>query len=415
MSRAGLVGGELQGRVQRRPARDQLPLRAGAADRRRALDLQDRRRRRSPPRRAWRSRSWPSTTSARAPRATSTCRVRGPATTPGFERFMAGQLACLRELTLFYAPNINSYKRFARGLVRADRGRLGPRQPHLRGARGRPRRLAAVRAAAAGRGRQPVPGARRDDRRRAARARRASWSSSRRSRATPTWPTSRTCRRTLPRRASCSRAATSPARRSARRSSRTTSTTPRRARGLRGRRHRLGASTGVRAAVIADTPLRAGPVHDRVRGDAGAPRHRDQARAAGAGHAAARRARPVRAARDRPLDAAPGADRARPVRPPARGARPRRRDVRGRGAAGARPAPGGARRLARPLRRAARGRAGRRRAGRRARRGGGVERARRARRRDGARSTTSPSTGAPTCASTSGSPRRPARPRSWRR
>jgi glutamine synthetase len=30
-----------------------------------------------------------------------------------FDRFMAGQLACLRELTLFHAPNINSYKRFA--------------------------------------------------------------------------------------------------------------------------------------------------------------------------------------------------------------------------------------------------------------------------------------------------------------
>jgi glutamine synthetase len=32
-----------------------------------------------------------------------------------FERWIAGQLACLRELTLFYAPNINSYKRFAAG------------------------------------------------------------------------------------------------------------------------------------------------------------------------------------------------------------------------------------------------------------------------------------------------------------
>jgi glutamine synthetase len=30
-----------------------------------------------------------------------------------FERFIAGQLECLRELTLFFAPNINSYKRFA--------------------------------------------------------------------------------------------------------------------------------------------------------------------------------------------------------------------------------------------------------------------------------------------------------------
>ena len=32
-----------------------------------------------------------------------------------FERFMAGQLACLPELTLFFAPHINSYKRFAEG------------------------------------------------------------------------------------------------------------------------------------------------------------------------------------------------------------------------------------------------------------------------------------------------------------
>ncbi len=32
-----------------------------------------------------------------------------------FRHFLAGQLACLRELTLFYAPNVNSYKRFAAG------------------------------------------------------------------------------------------------------------------------------------------------------------------------------------------------------------------------------------------------------------------------------------------------------------
>ena len=30
-----------------------------------------------------------------------------------FERFLAGQLACLEELCLLYAPNVNSYKRFA--------------------------------------------------------------------------------------------------------------------------------------------------------------------------------------------------------------------------------------------------------------------------------------------------------------
>ena len=35
---------------------------------------------------------------------------------PGlFESFVAGQLACLRELTLFLAPNVNSYKRYAEG------------------------------------------------------------------------------------------------------------------------------------------------------------------------------------------------------------------------------------------------------------------------------------------------------------
>jgi glutamine synthetase len=32
-----------------------------------------------------------------------------------FERFLAGQLACLRELTLFFAPHVNSYKRFVPG------------------------------------------------------------------------------------------------------------------------------------------------------------------------------------------------------------------------------------------------------------------------------------------------------------
>ena len=31
------------------------------------------------------------------------------------ESFLAGQLACMRDLTLFYAPNINSYKRFVEG------------------------------------------------------------------------------------------------------------------------------------------------------------------------------------------------------------------------------------------------------------------------------------------------------------
>ena len=32
-----------------------------------------------------------------------------------FDHFLAGQLACLRELSLLYAPHVNSYKRFAKG------------------------------------------------------------------------------------------------------------------------------------------------------------------------------------------------------------------------------------------------------------------------------------------------------------
>ncbi|SDD70981.1 glutamine synthetase family protein [Actinokineospora iranica] len=34
---------------------------------------------------------------------------------PLMSKFLAGQLACLRELTYFFAPNVNSYKRFAPG------------------------------------------------------------------------------------------------------------------------------------------------------------------------------------------------------------------------------------------------------------------------------------------------------------
>jgi glutamine synthetase len=32
-----------------------------------------------------------------------------------FDRLVAGQLACMREMTLFFAPNVNSYKRYAEG------------------------------------------------------------------------------------------------------------------------------------------------------------------------------------------------------------------------------------------------------------------------------------------------------------
>ena len=42
-------------------------------------------------------------------------RTRSPPTRQLFDRFVAGQLACMRELTLLFAPHVNSYKRFAEG------------------------------------------------------------------------------------------------------------------------------------------------------------------------------------------------------------------------------------------------------------------------------------------------------------
>ena len=57
-----------------------------------------------------------------------------------FDAFLAGQLACLRELTLLLAPNINSYKRYAAGSFAPTTVAWAPRQPHLRAAGRRPRR-----------------------------------------------------------------------------------------------------------------------------------------------------------------------------------------------------------------------------------------------------------------------------------
>jgi len=42
------------------------------------------------------------------------------------ERFLAGQLAAMRELTLWYAPNINSYKRYVPGSFAPTAVRWGP-------------------------------------------------------------------------------------------------------------------------------------------------------------------------------------------------------------------------------------------------------------------------------------------------
>ena len=114
-----------------------------------------------------------------------------------FDRFVAGQLACMRDLTLLFAPHVNSYKRFAEGsfaptaVAWGNDNRTCSMRVVGHGAAKR------VRVAPARRRRQPLPGAERDDRRRPARDRREARARARRSRATPTNPTSRACRGTL--------------------------------------------------------------------------------------------------------------------------------------------------------------------------------------------------------------------------
>ncbi len=140
-----------------------------------------------------------------------------------FDRFLAGQLACMRELTLLFAPHINSYKRFAAGS-------FAPTAV----AWGNDNRTCSLRVVGHGealRFENRLPGAdvnpylalARDDRRRPARDRHRAGARGRRSRATPTSPTSRACPRNLYAARDLLRGQRAwPARRSARRSSTTT-------------------------------------------------------------------------------------------------------------------------------------------------------------------------------------------------
>ena len=88
-----------------------------------------------------------------------------------YDQFVAGVLATMADFTLMYAPNINSYKRFAAASLRSHRGRVGHRQPHLRRTPGRPGTLRADGEPAPRRRREPLPGAGSDARRRPARHR----------------------------------------------------------------------------------------------------------------------------------------------------------------------------------------------------------------------------------------------------
>ena len=108
-------------------------------------------RRRSPTRTARRSPSWPSSTSARATAATSTCRVRGTDGAPVMAGRRRARLLARSWSTgspassppCASSPALRAHHQLVQALrrrqLRADRGRLGPRQPHVRAARGRPR------------------------------------------------------------------------------------------------------------------------------------------------------------------------------------------------------------------------------------------------------------------------------------
>ena len=239
MAGAGHDGRVGQGRVQPRPARDRVPLRARRWPPATTTRSTRPAPRRSPPRRASRSPSWPSSTSARATPATSTCRPRAdgaPVMASDDDHARAVQRWAstsspassprMRELTLFFAPNINSYKRFVAGSLRADRGRLGPRTTA-------PARCGWSATGAGLRLENRVPGGdvnpylalRRDDRRRPARHRaRAAARAGLRGQRLPVRQR-RGCRTTLRDAAALwSPAARSPGRRSATRSSTTTRT-----------------------------------------------------------------------------------------------------------------------------------------------------------------------------------------------
>ena len=172
-----------EGRVQLRPARGRVPLRRRPDHRRQPRRLQERRQGDRRPARqvrdvhgqAQRARGQllphPPVAARRGRRAGLLGRREQDGRTPLYDRFIAGVLATAADFTLLFAPNINSYKRFADGSF----------APTTIGW-GLDNRTCAVRLVGPGRRRadgephprrrrQPLPRPGRDDRRRAARHR----------------------------------------------------------------------------------------------------------------------------------------------------------------------------------------------------------------------------------------------------
>ena len=123
--RRGHPGRGLEGRVQLRPARGQLPLLRRAVDGRQPLDLQERREGdRLPARlravvhgevRRARGQLVPHPHEPVGRQGQPSPGEDGHGRSKVFEHFIAGQLAATRELAYFFAPNVNSYKRYAWG------------------------------------------------------------------------------------------------------------------------------------------------------------------------------------------------------------------------------------------------------------------------------------------------------------
>ena len=225
---------ELQGRVQLRPARDQLPLRPRARRPRTSTRIY-----KNGAKEIAAQEGMAITFMAKfneregnschihlsvAPRGRLAAVRRRAADVRPLRRRPA-RAACA-ELTLFFAPNINSYKRFAEGSFAPTAVAWGNDNRHLLAARRRPRaRPGGSSARLPGADVNPYLALSAMIAARPARHRQRARARTRRRRATRTAPTSPASRRRCATRATCSHRAPSPARRSATTSSTTTSTT----------------------------------------------------------------------------------------------------------------------------------------------------------------------------------------------
>ena len=147
---------ELQGRVQPRPARDQLPLRRRAAGGGRPRHLQDRRQgdRRAGGHGAHLHRQVQRGRGQLVPHPLLAGAARTANNAFGedqtlFDRFVAGQIAVHARAHAVLRPADQLLQALRRGLVRAHGRRVGQGQPHLLAALGRARALAADREPAA--------------------------------------------------------------------------------------------------------------------------------------------------------------------------------------------------------------------------------------------------------------------------